>query len=109
MITIQMKHLEFGDVTTLGYHVFKECQQVLETTIIPFVARLQLEKFYHRKQSRVLNHTTIIEWLPGVFDHLLVLCKFSITVLIIITVSLDIACHLIYVMHLKLDVVIGQP
>jgi hypothetical protein len=108
MITIQMKHLEFGDVTTLGYHVFKECQQVLETTIIPFVARLQLEKFYHRKQSRVLNHTTIIEWLPGVFDHL-VLCKFSITVLIIVTVSLDIAYHLIYVMLLKLDFVIGQP
>jgi hypothetical protein len=50
----------------------------------------------------------MIEWLLGVFDHLLVLCKFVITVLIIVAMSLDIACHLLYVMHLKFDVVIGE-
>jgi hypothetical protein len=51
----------------------------------------------------------MIEWLIGVFDHLLVLCKFTITVLIIVSMCLDIAYHLLYVMHLKLDVVIGEP
>jgi hypothetical protein len=51
----------------------------------------------------------MIEWLLGVFDHLLVLCKFEITVLIIIVMSLDIAYHLLYGMHLKLDVIIGEP
>jgi hypothetical protein len=86
-----------------------EHQQILETTITPSVAHLQLKKLHHHKQSRVLNHTTMIEWLFRVFDHLLLLCKFSITVLIIVVVSLDIAYHSLYVMHLKLDVVIGQP
>jgi hypothetical protein len=38
----------------------------------PSFARLQLEKLHHHKQSRVLNHTTMIEWLLRVFDHLLV-------------------------------------
>jgi hypothetical protein len=51
----------------------------------------------------------MIQWLLGVFNHLLVLCKFVITVLIIIAISLDIAYHLLYVMHLKLNVVIGKP
>jgi hypothetical protein len=51
----------------------------------------------------------MIERLLRVFKHLLVLCKFVITVLIIITMSLDIAYHLLYVMQLKLDVVIGEP
>jgi hypothetical protein len=51
----------------------------------------------------------MIEWLLRVFDHFLVCYKFIITVLIIITMSLDIAYHLLYVMHLKLDVVIGEP
>ncbi len=51
----------------------------------------------------------MIEWLLRVFDHLLVLYKFAITILIIITKSLNIAYHLLYVMHLKLDVVIGEP
>jgi hypothetical protein len=51
----------------------------------------------------------MIEWLTTVFDHLLILCKFAITLLIIITVSLDIAYHLLYFMHLKLDIVIGEP
>jgi hypothetical protein len=51
----------------------------------------------------------MIEWLLRVLDHLLVLSKFSITVLIIIAVSLNIAYHLLYVMHLKHDVVIGRP
>jgi hypothetical protein len=64
--------------------------------------------FHHRKQSCVLSHTTMIECLLRVFNHLLVLCKFAITVLIIVTMSLDISYHLLYVMHLKLDVVIGE-
>jgi hypothetical protein len=51
----------------------------------------------------------MIEWLLGAFDHLLVLCKFTITVLIIIVMPLDIAYHLLYVMHLKLNVVISEP
>jgi hypothetical protein len=51
----------------------------------------------------------MIEWILRVFNHLLVLCKFAITVLIISAMSLDIAYHLLYVMHLKLDVVIGEP
>jgi hypothetical protein len=51
----------------------------------------------------------MIQWLLRVFDHLPVLCKFTITVLTIVTMSLDIAYHLLYVMHLKLDVVIGEP
>jgi hypothetical protein len=51
----------------------------------------------------------MIQWLLRVFDHLLVLCKFTITVLIIIVMSLDIAYHLLYVMYLKLDVIIGEP
>jgi hypothetical protein len=51
----------------------------------------------------------MIEWLLGVLHHLLVLCKFAITVLIIIVMSLDTAYHLLYVMHLKLDIVIGEP
>jgi hypothetical protein len=51
----------------------------------------------------------MIEWLLGVFNHLLVLFKFIVTVLIIITMSLGIVYHLLYVMHLKLDVVIGEP
>jgi hypothetical protein len=51
----------------------------------------------------------MIEWLLGVFDHLLVLCKFAITILIIVVMSLDIAYRILYVMHLKLDVVIGEP
>jgi hypothetical protein len=51
----------------------------------------------------------MIEWFLRVFNHLLVLCKFVITVLIIVAMSLNIAYHLLYVMHLKLDVVIGEP
>jgi hypothetical protein len=51
----------------------------------------------------------MIEWLLRVFDHLLVLCKFAITVLTIIAMSLDIVYHLLYVMHLKLNVIIGEP
>jgi hypothetical protein len=51
----------------------------------------------------------MIEWLLRVFDHRLVLCKFGITVLIIVAMSLDIAYHLLYVMHLELDVIIGEP
>jgi hypothetical protein len=51
----------------------------------------------------------MIEWLLRVFDHLLILCKFAITILIIVAMSLDIVYHLLYVMHLKLDVVIGEP
>jgi hypothetical protein len=51
----------------------------------------------------------MIEWLLRVFDHLPILCKFTITILIFITMSLGIAYHLLYVMHLKLDVVIGEP
>jgi hypothetical protein len=51
----------------------------------------------------------MIEWLFRVFDHLLVLYKFVITVLIIIAMSLDIAYHLLYVIHLKLNVVISEP
>jgi hypothetical protein len=85
------------------------CHKVLETTITQSVARLQLKKFHHHKKSHVLCHTTMIQWLLGVFNHLLVLCKFVITVLIIIAISLDIAYHLLYVMHLKLNVVIGKP
>jgi hypothetical protein len=50
----------------------------------------------------------MIEWFLRVFDHLLVLCKFIITILIIVDMSLDIVYHLLYVMHLKLGV-IGQP
>jgi hypothetical protein len=61
-----------------------------------------MEKFHHRKQTRVLSRTTMIEWLLRVFYHLLY--KFSITILIIVAMSLDIAYHLLYVMHLKLDV-----
>jgi hypothetical protein len=66
------------------------------------------KKLHHTKQSHVLNRTTMIEWFIRVFDHLLVLCKFNITVLIIVDVSLDIAYHHLYVMHLKHDVIIGQ-
>jgi hypothetical protein len=51
----------------------------------------------------------MIELLLRVLDHLLVLCKFVITVLIIVDMSLNIAYHLLYVMHLKLDVVISEP
>jgi hypothetical protein len=51
----------------------------------------------------------MITWLLGVFNHLLVLCKFTITVSIIVAMSLDTAYHLLYVMHLKHDVVIGEP
>jgi hypothetical protein len=51
----------------------------------------------------------MIEWLFRVFDHLFVLFKFTITVLIIITMSLNIAYHLLYVMHVKLDVIISEP
>jgi hypothetical protein len=51
----------------------------------------------------------MIQWLLQVLDHLLVLCKFTITVLIIVIMSFDIAYHLLYVMHLKLNVVIGEP
>jgi hypothetical protein len=49
------------------------------------------------------------EWLLKVFDHLFVLCKFIIIVLVIVIMSLDIAYHLLYVMHLKLNVYIGEP
>jgi hypothetical protein len=51
----------------------------------------------------------MIECLLGVFDHLLILCKFIVTILTIVTMSLDIADHLLFVMHLKLDVVISEP
>jgi hypothetical protein len=51
----------------------------------------------------------MIEWLLGVFNHLLILCKFTITVLIIVIMSLNIAYHLLDDMHLKLDVIIGEP
>jgi hypothetical protein len=51
----------------------------------------------------------MIEWLLIVFDHLLVLCKFTITVLIIVAMSLNIAYYLLYAMHLKLDVIIVEP
>jgi hypothetical protein len=51
----------------------------------------------------------MIEWLLGVFDHLLILCKFIITVLIMVAMSLNIMYHLLYVMHLKLDVIISEP
>jgi hypothetical protein len=50
----------------------------------------------------------MLELLLRVFDHLLVLYKFVITVLIIIVMSLNIAYHLLYV-HLKLDVIIVEP
>jgi hypothetical protein len=50
----------------------------------------------------------MIEWFLGVFDHLLVLFRFAITVLIIVVMSLDIAYHLIYAMHLKLVVIISE-
>jgi hypothetical protein len=67
--------------------------------------------FYHNhhEQSRVLSHTTLIEWFLRVFDHLLVLCKFAITILIIVAMSLDIVYHLLYVMYLKLNVIISEP
>jgi hypothetical protein len=51
----------------------------------------------------------MIEWLLGVFDHLLILCKFIITVLIMVAMSLNIMYHLLYVMHLKFDVIISEP
>jgi hypothetical protein len=51
----------------------------------------------------------MIEWLLRVFDHLPVLCKFAITILIIIATSHDIEYHLHYVMHMKLDVIIDEP
>jgi hypothetical protein len=51
----------------------------------------------------------MIEWLLRVFDHLLILCKFFIIVMVIIIVSLDIVYHLLYIMHLKLEVIISQP
>jgi hypothetical protein len=51
----------------------------------------------------------MIEWLLRFFDHLLLLCKFVIIVLIIIIVSLNIVYHLLYVMHLKHDISISQP
>jgi hypothetical protein len=51
----------------------------------------------------------MIEWLLRVFDHLLVLSKFAITILIIIAMSLNIMYHLQYVTHMKLDVIIDQP
>jgi hypothetical protein len=51
----------------------------------------------------------MIEWLLRVFDNLLLLYKFVITVLIIVTMSLDIVYHLLYVIHLKLDVIISEP
>jgi hypothetical protein len=94
---------------SMVWHVLKKHQQVLKTTITSSVARLQLEKCHHHKNSRVLRRTTMIEWFIGVFDNLLILCKFAITVLIIVAMSLDIAYHLLYVMHLKLDAVIGEP
>jgi hypothetical protein len=37
------------DCVVLGYHVLKEHQQGLETTITLSVIRLQLEKLYHHK------------------------------------------------------------
>jgi hypothetical protein len=43
------------------------------------------------------------------YMSVLLICKFDITVLIIIVISLDIAYHLLYIMHLKLDVVISEP
>jgi hypothetical protein len=51
----------------------------------------------------------MLEWLLRVFVHLPVLCKFTITILIIVIMSLNIAYHLLYVMHLKLDVIISEP
>jgi hypothetical protein len=51
----------------------------------------------------------MIERLLEVFDHLFVLYKFAITVLIIVTMSLDITYYLLYVMHLKHDVIIAEP
>jgi hypothetical protein len=51
----------------------------------------------------------MIEWLLAVFKRLVVLCKFAITVLIIVVMSLDIVYHPLHVMHLKHDVVISQP
>jgi hypothetical protein len=51
----------------------------------------------------------MIEWLLRIFDHLLVLCKCIITVLVIVAMSLNIVYHLLYVMYLKLDVIIGEP
>jgi hypothetical protein len=51
----------------------------------------------------------MIDWLLGVIGHLLVLCMFTITVLIIVAMSLDIVYNLLYVMHLKLDVIISEP
>jgi hypothetical protein len=50
----------------------------------------------------------MIEWLLRVFNYLLILCKFIITVSIITTMSLNIVYHLLYVMHLKLNIVIGE-
>jgi hypothetical protein len=90
-----------------GNMSLRSINKVLETTITPSVAHLQLEKFHHSKKSRVLRYTTMIQWLLGVFYHLLILCKFTITILIIIAMSHDIAYHL-YVMHLKFNVVIGE-
>jgi hypothetical protein len=51
----------------------------------------------------------MIEWLIRISDHLLVLCKFAITVFIIVAMSLDIAYHLLYVMHLRHNAIISQP
>jgi hypothetical protein len=51
----------------------------------------------------------MIQWPLRIFDHLFVLCKFTITVLIIVVMSLNIAYHLLFVMHLKLDVIIDEP
>jgi hypothetical protein len=58
-----------------------------------------------RWRTPLLNVT--IEWILHTLK--LVLCKFAITILIIIAMSLDIAYHLLYVMCLKLDVIIGEP
>jgi hypothetical protein len=50
-----------------------------------------------------------VSWALQVFDHLLILYKFAITVLIIVAMSLDIVYHILYILHLKLNVVIGEP
>jgi hypothetical protein len=51
----------------------------------------------------------MMECLLRVLNHLLLLWKFVITILIIVALSFDIAYHLLYVMHLKHDVIISEP
>jgi uncharacterized membrane protein YdfJ with MMPL/SSD domain len=51
----------------------------------------------------------MIECPLRVFNHLLILYKFVITVLIIVAMSLDITYNLLYVMHLVSTLKTGYP